>query len=258
MTETDEIARAKARIRLLAARTVENGCTDAEAMAAAEMIGRLLDRYMLSMDEVAMRASPCIQRSVPIRGRRRGAVDACVPAIARFCHCLVWVEEAPPEAGETEAPSPAPPPRLPGRRYAYFGLAADVEMALYLHSVLTQAIASETAAFSATPHPLAGAALRLARRSFQHGLVTRLADRLDALHAAREAAFRATEPQGTALVLAKQTVVREAFAETRIRLARRAARPLRIEPRAFGAGKRAGDRINLERPLGHAARARLS
>ena len=252
MTETSEIERAKARIRALTARTVANGCTDAEAMAAAEMIGRLLDRYMLTMDAVELRASPCIQRAVPMSGRRRGPIDAAVPAIARFCHCLVWIDEAP------AAPDPAPsPPLPPGRRYVYFGVEADVEMALYLHAVITQATASETQAFRAGATGLAGPRLRLATRSFQQGLVSRLAERLDALHAAREAAFRAQTAQGTALVLAKQAMVREAFAETRIRLSRRAARPVRIEPRAYGAGSQAGDRINLERPVGNTPSPRL-
>ena len=130
-------------------------------------------------------------------------------------------------------------------------------MALYLDAVITQATASETQAFRAGATGLAGPRLRLATRSFQQGLVSRLAERLDALHAAREAAFRAQTAQGTALVLAKQAMVREAFAETRIRLSRRAARPVRIEPRAYGAGSQAGDRINLERPVGNTPSPRL-
>jgi Protein of unknown function (DUF2786) len=40
----------KARIKALTDKTVANGCTEAEAMSAAEMVRRLLERYALSMD----------------------------------------------------------------------------------------------------------------------------------------------------------------------------------------------------------------
>ena len=39
------------RVKALAEKTVSNGCTEAEAMAAAEMVCRLRERYALSMEE---------------------------------------------------------------------------------------------------------------------------------------------------------------------------------------------------------------
>ncbi len=47
MSQTTELTRVKARIRALTEKTVSNGCTEAEAMAAAEMVGRLLERYAI-------------------------------------------------------------------------------------------------------------------------------------------------------------------------------------------------------------------
>jgi hypothetical protein len=58
MSQTDELARVKARIKALTDRTVGNGCTEAEAMSAAEMVGRLLERYALSMDNPAVKSRP--------------------------------------------------------------------------------------------------------------------------------------------------------------------------------------------------------
>lgn len=251
MTQTSELERAKARIRALAEKTVQNGCTDAEALAAAEMVGRLLDRYMLTMDEVQLRASPCIQAVVPMAGRRRGPIDGCVPAIARFCHCIVWLEEA-----EVTPPSPAlsrPPGQRsghrPGKRYVYFGFEADVQMAVYLHAIIARAIATETEGFRQADQRLKAARLRLATRSFQHGLVTRLAERLATLHAERETGLRTETVRGTALVLAKHSVVAEAFRETKIRLSRRGTAAMTVDQRAFAAGALAGNGINLGRPV---------
>jgi Protein of unknown function (DUF2786) len=79
------------RVNALAEKTVSNGCTEAEAMAAAEMVGRLLERYALSMEEIDVREERCIHVEVPIGGKRRRPIDACVTAIARFCDCKVRV-----------------------------------------------------------------------------------------------------------------------------------------------------------------------
>jgi hypothetical protein len=81
----------KGRIKALTEKTVANGCTEAEAMAAADMVGRLLERYALSMDEIEIRAARCVQAEVPLGGRRRRPIDGCVPTIARFCDCKVWL-----------------------------------------------------------------------------------------------------------------------------------------------------------------------
>lgn len=242
MVQSSELERAKARIRALAEKTVRNGCTDAEAFSAAEMVGRLLDRYMLTMDEVQLRASTCIQQAVPMQGKRRGPIDGCVPALARFCHCIVWVEN-----NEGAPPSPASP-RPTGKHYVYFGLEADVQMASYLHTIVAHAIQSETQDFKKRT-PLKGERLRLATRSFQHGLVTRLAERLEVLQEERSADRRTNSAQGTALVVAKQAMVAEAFRDTKIRLSARSASKIVIDRGAFAAGKQAGNSINLKRPI---------
>ncbi len=94
MSQTDELSRVKARIKALTEKTVANGCTEAEAMSAAEMVGRLLERYALSMDEIEVRTAKCVQVEVDLGSRRRRPIDRCVPAIARFCDCKVWLSPA--------------------------------------------------------------------------------------------------------------------------------------------------------------------
>ena len=79
MSQQDELARVKVRIKALVERTVDRGCTDAEAMAAAEMVGRLLERYALTMDAIDVRQTPCVEARVPAGGLRRRPIDTCVP-----------------------------------------------------------------------------------------------------------------------------------------------------------------------------------
>ena len=248
MTQIPEIDRVKARIRALTEKTVQNGCTDAEAFAAAEMVGKLLDRYMLTMSEIEVRDKTCIQARVAMTGRRRGPIDGCVPAIGRFCHCIVWLDHSQP-AAEPESHGP--------KHYVYFGFDADVQMAVYLFKMIEQAIATSSIEFRQSRLPAKATDLRLATRSFQHGLVKRVEQRLEALHQEREAAMRAGAGRGTALVLAKQNVVAQAFQETQIRLRSRRSAAIAIDRRAYAAGEVAGDRINLSRPVTENGPARL-
>jgi hypothetical protein len=81
LSQTTEITRVKARIKALAEKTVSNGCTEAEAMAAAEMVGRLLERYALSMEEIDVREALCVRVEVPIGGRQRRPCHVDCPVL---------------------------------------------------------------------------------------------------------------------------------------------------------------------------------
>jgi hypothetical protein len=231
LSQNDELARVKARIKALTERTIDRGCTEAEAMTAAEMVGRLLERYALTMQEVDVRQEPCIQLEVPFGGQRRRPIDACVPAIARFCDCKVWITRV-----ERQA------------RYVFFGFDTDTSLAAYLFAVIDRAIRSELSDFRATATSFAGTALRRATASFQHGMAARIAERLEALHAEREASVSAQSSTGTALILVRHQTVETAFRARKIRLQ---ALPGLVQRRnsAFRAGRLAGERVNLRRPI---------
>ena len=251
MSQTDELSRVKARIKALTEKTIANGCTEAEAMAAAEMVGRLLERYALSMDAIEIRTARCVQVAVPLGGRRRRPIDGCVPAIARFCDCKVWLAYAAPlNPMQQEAAAAAS-----GKCYVFFGFETDTALATYLFAVIGRAARTETATFRKLNTRLQGVRLRRASASFQHGMVARVSDRLDAMHRDRDATVRAQRSTGTDLIVAKNRVVEEAFGEIDIRLVRMAATGRRVIATAFRAGWAAGDRVNLNRPVtGYAPR----
>lgn len=239
MSQSDELMKVKDRIRLLTERTVSNGCTEAEALQAAEMVGRLLDRYALSMSEIEVRQSVCVQRSVPLAGRQRRPVDACVPAVARFCDCKVWLTR------ERERPE-----------YVFFGFEEDVSLAIYLLAVVERGMGHELDAFRASRPQLRGPDLRGASRRHQQGMAARIGERLDTMHRERGQRRHAEAPAGAALVVFKQATVEEAFRETRIRLT--SARRSTVRPdAAYRQGYDAGNRINLNRPLRGKGREQL-
>jgi len=241
LMQTTEITRVKARIKALAEKTVSNGCTEAEAMAAAEMVGRLLERYALSMEEIDLREERCVQVKVPIGGRQRRPIDGCVTAIARFCDCKVWV------ARDGAIPS-----------YVFFGFEADTVLARYLFSMVDRAMRTELSAFRADHPRLRGTALRRASKSFQQGMAARVADRLDEIHRERDASVAAQRSTGTALVLAKHQVVEDAFRQTEIRLVSAGNLGGAHMNGAFRQGLAAGDRVNLNRPVATTGNSLLS
>jgi len=247
--QTDELSRVTARIRALTEKTIANGCTEAEAMAAAEMVGRLLERYALSMDAIEIRTARCVQVAVPIGGRRRRPIDGCVPAIARFCDCKVWL---------ARATAPDPMPEAPESCYVFFGFETDTALASYLFAVIDRAVRTETVTFRQLNSRLQRVRLRRASASFQHGVVARVSERLDTMHSARDATVRAQRSTGTDLIVAKNRVVEEAFGEIDIRLVRMAATGRRVIASAYRAGWTAGDRVNLNRPVPGDAPRQLS
>jgi hypothetical protein len=231
MTQHDERARVKARIKALAEKTVSNGCTEAEAMAAAEMVGRLLERYALTMEEIDVREERCVQLEIPLGSTRRRPIDGCLVALAKFCDCKVWVSRD----GETP-------------RYVFFGFETDTTMAGYLYAVVDRAMATALAAFRRGHPALRGVDLRRASVSFQQGMAARIGDRLRAMHSEREASVAAQRGTGTALTVVKHQVVETAFRERSIHLVKARATGMAING-AFRAGLAAGDAVNLRRPL---------
>ena len=233
MSDGDELAKVKARIRALTARTVDRGCTEAEAMAAAEKVGELLSLYGLSMTEVTLRDEACTQRSLFFDDPRRIAINWLYPALLRFCGCRGWT------VGRAE--------------FVLFGLDPDVQMAEYLVQVLAGALAREEAAFRASPAYLrAHAAPQASLRSFRIGFATRVAQRLDAMTATQAAATAAARPPGatgTALVLLKEQRIEEGFRALGVRLRSVSRSSVVRDPGAYGQGQAAGGRVGLNRPV---------
>jgi hypothetical protein len=131
----------------------------------------------------------------------------------------------------------------------FFGFETDTALAVYLFTVIDRAVGTEAAAFRQLNPHFRGVHLRQASASFQHGVVARVSERLDAMHRARDATVRAQRSTGTALILAKDRVVEDAFRETDVRLVSMNATGRRVISTAFRAGWAAGERVNLNRPV---------
>ena len=90
---TADLEKLKARIQALRSKTVENGCTEEEALSAAAKVADLLDQYDLSLTDIELREEPCERAEFETRRKQSIPLDACIPAIAEFTDCKVWREK---------------------------------------------------------------------------------------------------------------------------------------------------------------------
>jgi hypothetical protein len=241
MDQQGELAKVKARIRALAARTVERGCSEAEAMAAAAKVGELLEVYGLSMSEVELREEACVQRVMVFDDPRRQAMNWLFPALLRFTECRGWT------VGRAD--------------YVMFGLEPDVQMAEYLMHVIAGALTYEEARYRASPdYQRSRVAPQSALRSFRIGFADRVSARLEELGSHRRATEQAAQAEavragtgGTALVLLKQRKIEEGFRALGVRLRTVTRSTVVRDKGAYGRGREAGGRVGLDRPVGAGA-----
>ena len=225
--DTADIDRLVQRIQALRAKTVEQGCTEQEALAAAEKVAELLDRYGLSLSELDLRRQSCEGIGVETDRKRRGPIDDCMGTIAAFFDCRVWCETSEDAT----------------LRYIFFGLPADVQAAVYLHDLIALAFATETSAFQATEiyRSTHSSRRRSATNSFQVGLARGIIRKLDTLRQARDVAGGSTN--GRALVPIKEAIIDAEMDRLGLSLRRRSAVRRMVQPAAFSAGQEAGERF---------------
>ena len=216
------------RLQALRVKTVENGCTEGEAMAAAAKVAELLDRHDLSLSDLEIRAAPCERRVYETHLKKRIPLDECVGAIAAFCDCKVWREKN--AAGEAV--------------YVFFGLNADVEVAHYLCGLVDGAVRTELGRYKTTPEykSFRHQERHVANASFALGMVASIADRLIAMKEARD---RANESTGRSLVVVKGAVVESELAKLGLQLRTVEAPGRMVDPLAYEAGGAAGGRMAI-------------
>jgi hypothetical protein len=237
-----EIQKVIQMIQDLCRKTVRNGCTESEAMSAAEKIGDLMKVYNLSMDRVFLGETNCVQESIPTDRLRRHPIDGCVVGIAEFCDCHVWYNKG-----------------YQRNNYYVFGLPPDVEMMKYLYNMIMSAMDTSLAAYKLSDLYIAGkneygykVSKKSLSNSFQKGMAGRISHRLGVMTRSRHAEEEVMPipSTGTSLVLVKQNKVRQEFEGLGIRLRKAHQSWHHPDQSAYKQGQAAGESVNLSRPMG--------
>tara|TARA_B100000745_G_scaffold300550_2_gene255185 strand:+ start:1529 stop:2356 length:828 start_codon:yes stop_codon:yes gene_type:complete len=256
---TDALNSVKAKIRALAAKTVDRGCTENEANVAMQKVGDLLDQYNLNMTEVLLADEEIIQQRVTDgAGKNTSPIKHCTVAIARFCDVQVWMARAKAKwvelsNGKLEKQITEP------AGYVFMGFEPDVMMAVHLYEIIQSAMQTELERFKQTDTYMEAnnyvGGRRRASTSFLRGMALTVYNRLDDMKDdmnEAEARRNAAELQetGRALVVAKNKLIDQARKDAGIRLVTRHTYERQSNYSAKTAGGAAGQRVNLNRPVG--------
>jgi hypothetical protein len=215
-------------IRGLRAKTVDQGCTEAEAMAAAAKVAELLDRYGLSLSDVDLGKQSCDGVTIDTDRRRSGPIDSVIQHIAAFFDCRCWIEKT----------------RAETIRHVLFGLPGDVEAAQYLHELVELTFESETRAFKrgAFYGDLHSSEKRGGTTSFHLGLANGIITKLTAIRGEREAAMHRSS--GRDLMVVKASIVDEELDKLGMSFKSKSASGKKYVLRdAYTAGQEAGERF---------------
>ena len=236
-TELDKI---KLRITALARKTVENGCSEEEAMSAMHMVGHLLQSYNLTMDECDVRQSKCTTIHIPVRGTRRGPITSCMMNLAALFSGKCWFAKYGHRDRITHRTVSA---------HAFYIQEQDAEAVEYLFRVIEMSLTTEAQSFKKTDTYKDSTARKSAYTSFQRGMARRISTRLAEIKEANDVAMAAGKSTGTALIVLKGQLIEEEFKKENVKLVYRRTSERVRDPNAYAAGKAAGDRVNLNRPL---------
>jgi hypothetical protein len=232
--EGGDLARVIERIRALRKKTVEQGCTEQEALIAADKVAELLERYGLSLSEIDLRQQTCEGFGFDVGRKQRGPIDDCFRAVATFCDCRMW--------SEIDAAGMI--------RHVFFGLPADVEAARCVKDLVVSAFETETAAFTrgALYREAAGSERRAMVKSFQLGLGGGISRKLLDLKRAREAA--ASKSTGRDLMIVKRSIVDEELEKLGFAFHAKQTRGKRVISDAYKEGLAASHRFEVNEKIG--------
>ncbi len=215
-----------ARIRALLAKTVENGCTEEEAIAAAAKAGELLARYNLTIDEVQMRETPFRRHQEFHEDYVGERLWKVADAIAHLTGVRYWTSRA----------------GVIPIEISFFGFDHEVEVARYLLEICARAMRQEHLRLNRQFALLVIAARRRKVLPFLDGMVDTLSRRIKEL--------KPPDPVGKGLMVLRSDLIDRGLADLGLEFSKTRARQSRDWDETYRAGKRAGDRVALNRGVG--------
>lgn len=207
-----------AKVQALLAKTVENGCTEGEAMAALEKARQMMAAHGITDDDLAFGGEEVTREKRHADDRHK--VRRSLPCgVAAFCSCRAWREE--------------------GGGIVFCGLQSDAVFAHWLLDMLERLYARALADYLAATPRVAGrrGPRRIESNGFMIGFCNRVNDRL-----------RAMAPASREIVAAKNELIEANLAG--IRFQRPRSREVAADQGAIRAGEGAGDRAQFVRPIG--------
>jgi hypothetical protein len=231
----DKLTALRARIRALMAKTVTNGCTEAEATAASAKVAELMDKFGFEMADLEEREE-IVEGNYESIKSAIGPVVYVATAIANFCDVKVWKTTSNVLNNKGSVVRKV--------SIKYFGRVSDVELAHYMTDIIARAMNNSEKAWAKQIRKTGGAVEFRNCTQFQRGMAARISTRLVTMKEERNHTVHGNNT-GYSLVLVKNAEVDEAYNALSIKLkdARRSKKILHTN--AFYSGVEAGDKVAL-------------
>jgi Protein of unknown function (DUF2786) len=217
------------KIKALVSKTVDNGCTEAEALAALDKARAWMDAYEISEAELQLtrEETAVLRREPPDSLDPHNIKFHLMGAVADFCSCQAWQLR-----------------KREGKAVTFCGLPSDAQLATWLLDTLAAFVQAELANHLMDTLPPRGER-RSAINGFVKSCCARISDRLGALCA--QSAGAATT-NGRELAVIKSTAVAAKMKECGIRVSG-CCLSGQTDSGSYRAGAAAGDRASFARPV---------
>jgi hypothetical protein len=225
------------KIRALFAKTVEAGCSEAEALSALAKARAMMDAFEVSENNLALtKEEKAILHESEKGNDPHGIQFNLMTAIAEFTDTKAW------RRGRVRGEGAG------GYAFVFLGLKSDTDLAHYLLAALTRFVQAELADFL-VKHDAPRGQRRRAINGFVEGATSRISERLEALVLKSK---KVATSNSRALVVVKSAIVAAAIKEHDIHI--RSCGSCRVtDAGSIAAGRTAGDRASLGRPIGASA-----
>jgi hypothetical protein len=218
------------KIRALLAKTMENGCSEAEALAALGKAQAMRDAYAVTEAELNLtKEEKAILRREPPGTKDPHRIKWFLTgAVSKFCNCEGWRQR-----------------RDEGGGLVFCGLPSDAQFATWLLDTLANFVQAEIVNFLMEAEP-SNEDRSAAIRGFVLGATDRIRQRLNEL--CKQSAALATS-NAKALVVVKNAAVQAKLDELGIVLGTCSSSCGAWDGSSYQAGRAAGDRASFGRPV---------
>lgn len=220
------------KIRALQAKTTQSGCTEEEAIAAAAMVQRLLEKYNITLEECDIRESEFSKKEHPQDDQIGRSLYRVASAIAYMMDIRYW------------SAKPGSPKVI-----TFFGFDHEVQIASYLLDICKNAIETQIAKEEYSARLLRERARNRYISSFIDGMTDRLAKRI------REMKNKA--PTGRGLIVLKRDLIDAELFNQGMKLdSRKGRKPMKGES-GYQKGYEKGDDVLISQGISTVPRGRI-
>lgn len=216
------------KLRAFAQRTVENGCTEAEAIAAAEAMQKLQHEYNMTLTDADILDAEYVTEKMQLGNQRMHPVVGAVMGVSIFTSTKMYKS---------------------GATLYIFGEKHKVDNAIYLISTIQSAMELEFLNYRGTEAYLRETRYhhgQTIRSSFMNGMAHRLYHRLLQMHKElMEQDVTVSQTTGNSLVVMSDKALDEAFRRKNPNLRSGRRQTTSRSANASAAGRSAADRVGL-------------